>query len=210
MKNLTPIILNIHLIKKKDFWSTLNQAYAPQKEIDRTFEIIRKFNLKTSKDLTLFYSKCDVLLLADVFENFIKTSMRDYEIIPLYCYSLPGHTCKARFNYTKVKLDYIKESKLLLLLENNIRGRISSVMGDRYIKLDDNKKLLYIDANSVYGWAMSQYLPTGDFEEIDIQNEDEILNIISTADDNEIGYFIECDLQYLAGIYFFYFLPVQN
>ena len=48
---------------------------------------------------------------------------------------------------------------MILLLENNIRGGISGIMGDRYVKSDDNKKILYIDANNLYGLAMSEYLP---------------------------------------------------
>ena len=40
---------------------------------------------------------------------------------------------------------------MVLLLDNNKRGGISAVMGDRYIKLDENKKFLYKDANNLYG-----------------------------------------------------------
>ena len=59
---------------------------------------------------------------------------------------------------------------LLLRLENNIRGRISSVMGDRHVQSDENKQILYIDAINLYGWAMSQYLPTGELEIISFLN----------------------------------------
>ena len=48
---------------------------------------------------------------------------------------------------------------MILLLENNIRGGISSVMGDRYNQSDENKKILYTDANNLYGHSMSQPLP---------------------------------------------------
>ena len=45
-------------------------------------------------------------------------------------------------------------------------------MGPRYIE-SENTKLLFIDANNLYGWAMSQYLPTGDFKKIKfLENED--------------------------------------
>ena len=37
---------------------------------------------------------------------------------------------------------------MILLIENNIRGGISSVMGDRYAKLDENKKKFNADANN--------------------------------------------------------------
>ena len=106
----------------------------------------------------------EVLQLSEVFENLVKSSTREYKIIPLYIYSLPGNTWKAGLKMTKIKLDFIKDKHLLLLLENNIRGGVSSVMGD--LELDENTKLLFIDANNLHRWAMSQYLPTGDFKKI--------------------------------------------
>ena len=105
----------------------------------------------------------------------------------MYSYSLPGYTRKAGSKITKIKPDFIKDKELLLLLENKIRGGISSVMGPRYIESDENTKLLYFDANNLYGWAMSQYLPTGDFKKIKLcceyesvlmdENKEVILNM---------------------------------
>ena len=43
----------------------------------------------------------------------------------------------------------------LINRENNIRGYNSSILVDRYIKLDENEKTMYIDANIPYGWAVS-------------------------------------------------------
>ena len=48
---------------------------------------------------------------------------------------------------------------MIMLFENNIRRGISSVMGDRYVRSDENKKILYGDANSLNGHSMSQPLP---------------------------------------------------
>ena len=78
---------------------------------------------------------------------------------PLYCVSLPGFTWECGLKYTNIKFQTLQDKDMILLLENNIRGGISSVMSDRYVKSDDNKKTLYIDANSLYGLAMSKYLP---------------------------------------------------
>ena len=104
---------------------------------------------------------------------------------------------------TKTKLDFIKDEGILLLLKNNIRGGFSSVMGLRYIESDENTKLLYIDANSLYGRAKSQYFPNGDFKKIKfLENDDSIQcdevkeEIVNTPDDNEYGYFIECEMLY--------------
>ena len=74
----------------------------------------------------------------------------------MYCVLvLPGYTWECGLKYTNIKLQTLQDKDMILLLENNIRGGISSVMGDRYVKSDDNKKILYIDANNLYGWAMS-------------------------------------------------------
>ena len=103
--------------------------------------------------------KTDVILLAKIFENFIKVSVKKFGINPLYSVSLPGYTWQCGLKYTSIKLDTLQDKDMILLLENNIRGRISSVMGDRYVKSDDHKNILYIDANNLYGYAMSQSLP---------------------------------------------------
>ena len=82
---------------------------------------------------------------------------------------------------------------MILLLGNNIRGGISSVMGDRYIRSDDNKKVLYFDANNLYGDSMSQPLP---YDEIKFDNNIKLEDIINTPDDSDIGYFVEVNLKY--------------
>ena len=53
---------------------------------------------------------------------------------------------------------------MILLFEGKIRRRMSSVMGDRYVKTDENKKILFVDANSSYGHSMSQSIPYDDFK----------------------------------------------
>ena len=86
---------------------------------------------------------------------------------------------------------------MILLIENNIRGGISSVMGDRYIKSDENKKILYADANILYGHSMSQPLP---FDEIKFDQIVNLEDVLNTPDDSDIGYFIEVDLKYSDNI----------
>ena len=82
---------------------------------------------------------------------------------------------------------------MILLLENNIRGGVSSVMGDRYVISEENKKILYVDANNLYGWAMSEPLP---YDEIKFDNIVRVEDILNTPDDNDIGYFVEVNLKY--------------
>ena len=147
-----------------------------------------------------------------------------YGISPLYSYSAPGFTRKAGLKLTNIKLDFRKDTaklasgkKLLLLLENNIRGGSSSVMVDRHVVSDVTKQIFYTDANNLYGWAMSQYLPTGDFEKLTVDtqstqsaswaygfNDSPIEQLVDDSlqipVENEYGFFTECDLDYPAKI----------
>ena len=154
-------------------------------------DINKRFNIKNGEELTEIYLKSDVLLLACVFEKFIKVSVNEFDINPLYFVSLPGYTWQCSLKYTGINLQTLQDKDMILLLENNIRGGISSVMGDRYIKSDENKKILYIDANNLYGLSMSETLL---YDEIKIDNNVKLEDILSTPDDSDIGYFVEVDL----------------
>ena len=133
-------------MENKNFFSKLKNKYPDYEEIERTMDIIKRFNIKNGEELTEIYLKSDVLLLACVFEKFIKVSVNEFGVNPLYCVSLPGYTWQFGLKYTNIRLQTLQDKDMILLLENNIRGGISSVMGDRYVRSDDNKKILYIDA----------------------------------------------------------------
>ena len=189
----------VNNLKKEDFFSKLKNNYPDDDEIERTKEIIKLFFIKDGEELTKLYCKSDVILLADVMEKFVKVSFEEYGINPLYCVSLPGYTYQCALKNTDIKLQTLQDKDLILLIENNIRGGISSVMGDRYVKSDENKKISYMEATNLYGHSMSQFLP---YDEIKMWHGhpdkywkwlDEILN---TPDDSEIGYFLEVDLKY--------------
>ena len=178
---------------KKDFFSKLKNKCPDNEEIERTMDIINVFNIKNGEELTEIYLKSDVLLLACVFEKFIKVSVNEFGINPLYCVSLPGYTWQCGLKYTGINLQTLQDKDMILLLENNIRGGISSIMGDRYIKSGRNKKILYMDSNNLYGHSMSQNLP---YDEIKFDNNIKLEDILNTPDDSNIGYFIEVDLTY--------------
>ena len=131
---------SVHILRKEDFFSKLKNEYPDDGEIQRTKEIIEIFNIKKGKELTEINLKSDVILSADVFEKFIKLSVEEYEINPICCVSLPGYTWQCGMKYTDINLQTLQDKDMILLLEKNIRGGISSVMGDRYVRSDKNKK----------------------------------------------------------------------
>ena len=189
----------VNILKKEDFFSKLKNKCPDDSDIERTREIIKLFNIKDGEELTKLYCKSDVILLADIFEKFVKVSTEEYKINPLYCVSLPGYTYQCALKYTDIKLQTLQDKDPILLIENNIRGGISSIMDDRYVKSDENKKILYADANNLYGHSMSQFLPYDDIE-LWHGHPDKYWNwldeILNTPDDADIGYFVEVDLKY--------------
>ena len=197
---------------RDDYFSTLKQTYSSFEEIIRTQAIIVKNKITNLKELTMLYLKNDVLLLTDIFQNYIDTCKKAYGINPLCSYSTPSFTWKAGLKMTGVKLDYITDDKPRLLLENNMRGGPSACMGRRYVKRGE-REIVYEDVNNLYDWSMSQYLPTGDFSEIKV-TKSSLKSILRTPDNNEHGFLIECDLEYPSNIHektkYYPFLPEKK
>ena len=180
-------------LKKKDFFSKLKNKSPDEEELERTKELFEKLIFKDGEELTEIYLKSDVLLLACVFEKFIKVSVNEFRNNRLIWFSLPVYTWKCGLKYTGINLQTLQDKDMILLLDNNIRGGISSVMGDRYVKSSDTKKIMYIDANKLYGHSMSQLLLHDEIEFDEIVKLEEILY---TPDDIDIGYFVEVDLKH--------------
>ena len=102
---------------------------------------------------------------------------------------------------TDINLELITEIDMYQIVETGLRGGVSYI-ANRYSKpnkkflsdYDKNKEslyLMYLDANNLYGWAMSQPLLTGRFKWLKEDKWDDIFKI-----KKGIGYFIECDLEY--------------
>ena len=145
------------------------------------------------KKITQLYLKSDVFLLACVFERLIKVSIKEFDINPLYCVSLPGYTWQCGFKYRGINLQTLQDNDLILTLEYNLRSGISSVLSDRFVRSDENKKILYADARILYGHSLGQPLP---YDEISFDRTVKLEDILNTPDDSDIGYFAEVDLTY--------------
>ena len=104
---------------------------------------------------------------------------------------------------TGVKLEKISDIDKYFFIEKGIRGRISYIAkryakaNNKYMNDYDPKKpstfITYLDMNNLYGWAMSEYLPYGEFEWL--ENIDEF-DINSINEKSDTGYFLEVDLEY--------------
>ena len=108
-------------------------------------------------------------MLADVFENFRNKCLEIYEFDPVHFVSAPGLAWQACLKKTEVKLELLTDYDMILMIKKRIRGRICQAThryakaNNKYMRNDDKNSeswyIEYLDANNLYGWAMSQKLP---------------------------------------------------
>ena len=119
----------------------------------------------TMKDYYNHYLITDILILADVFENFREMLLETYGLDLIYYYSLPGLSWDAMLNYTGVELELITDTDMHLMVEKCTSGGISNICCrhdtsshpsmDTYNENEEPRTLTYQEANSLYSWAMS-------------------------------------------------------
>ena len=145
-------------------------------------------------------------MLADVFETIRNMCIKVYELDPAQFLSAPGLAWQACLKKTKVQLELLTDVDMLLMVEKGIRGGIYHAMhryakaNKKYMK-DYNKNeegsfLECLDANNLYGWAISERLPVDGFDRIkDLSKIDE--DFIKHYDkDSDKGYTLEVDFKY--------------
>ena len=191
---------------KKAFNSKLTGRGISNKNYNHVLNVWSSFNMKTMKDYHELYNESDVLLLADVFENFRDICLKIYGLDPVHYYTAPGLAWDACLKMTGVKLELLHDENMLLMFEKGIRGGIS-IISNRYGKAnnkymkDFNKNklltfLLYFDANNLYGWAMSQKLPTGGFKWLTDKEINNLYNNQILQVWEKTPCILEVDLQY--------------
>ena len=136
-----------------------------------------------------------------------------YELDPAHFLSAPGLAWQACLKKTKVELELLTNIDLLLMVEKGTRGAICQAIhryakaNNKYMKnYDKNSESLYIeylDANNLYGQAMSQKLPVNSFkwaEKLPRFNE---IFIKKYNENSDIGYFLEVDIDYPKKVIWF-------
>ena len=201
------------LPKKTSFFSRLKQEKISDEDFFHAQKVWKEFELKNMGDYHDLYLKTDVLLLADVLENFRNLCEKHYELDPAHFYTVPGLSWDAMRKITGIKLDLFEEGQIdmLLMIEKGIRGGISNVF-KRYAKANNkfmknfdpaekSSFIVYLDANNLYGWAMSKPLPVGGFEWM---SESELQNWERFIEEEGVGCILEVDLEYPVELHDFH------
>ena len=190
------------LPKKEDFFSIMNNEHITDEEYQHAQNVWNEFGLSSMGEYHDLYLKSDILLLADVFENFRKACQQYYELDPAHYFTSPGLSWDAMLKMTNIELELLSDVDMFQFFEKGMRGGISYIT-NRYGKANNkymknynpeevSKYIMYLDANNLYGWAMSQYLPTGGFKWL---TEEEV-DLFKYNDESEKGLVLEVDLEY--------------
>ena len=188
---------------KESFYSNLNMENIDDIDYRCGNNVFKRFKLKNLGEYRNLYVQSNTLLLADVFENFRNTCIKVYELDPTHFLSLPGLAWQACLKKTNIKLELLTDY-MLLMVEEGIRGGICHSIhrharaNNKYMKnYHENKEssyIQYLDANNLYGWAMSQKLPVNGFKWVNNEiNEEFIKNYHENSDK---GYILEVDIKY--------------
>ena len=190
---------------KEEFYSILNNEHITDEDYSHAQKVWNTFKLQTMGEYHNLYLKSDILLLADVFENFRKTCLQYYKLDPCHYFTSPGLSWDAMLKMTDIKLELMTDIDMFQFIEKGMRGGISYIANrygkanNKYMKEYDEKApskyIMYLDANNLYGWAMSQYLPTGGFKWMTEKQINKI-NLAQYNENSEKGLILEVDLEY--------------
>ena len=188
---------------KEAFYSRLNDEDISEENYTHVKKVWETFEMKNLEDYHNLYNRVDILLLADVFENFRDICIKNYKLDPAHYYTAPGLAWDAALKVTEVKLELLSDMDMLLMVEKGIRGGVSMIsnrygkannkyMGDRFDDKEPSKYITYLDANNLYERAMSKPLPTHGFKWMKV-------NELETWENHSC--ILEVDLEYLRSLH---------
>ena len=198
---------------KHAYYSILNNQEITDEDYEHSIKIWKEDNIKNLGEYHDLYLKIDVLLLAEIFENFRNVCLKHYELDPAHYYTSPGLSWDALLKFSKQKLELLSDINMIQFIESGIRGGVSmisyrhSIANNKYMMKNydpdkEIKSINYLDANNLYGWAMCESLPVGNFKIYDDKrlSEDTKAKIIDRLQNwksnSKKGYIIELDLEY--------------
>ena len=189
---------------KEYFYSELNKEHITDEDYTHAQKVWDTFNIKNLGEY--LYVQSDTTLLADLFENFRDKRIEIYMLDPAHFLSTSGLAWQACLKKAGVELNLLTDNDMLLTFEKEIQGGMCQATyryakpNNKYMKNHDKNKessyLLFLDANNLSGWAMSQKLPVGDFKwvaDLSIFTGDFIKKY---DEESDIGYLFVVDVEY--------------
>lgn len=190
---------------KEAFYSHLTESHIEDKEYERAKRIWEHFGVKNLGEYHDLYLRTDVLLLTDIYENFRDLCLEYYGLDPAHYFTLPNFAWEAMLLKTQVLIDPLTDQEMYEMIERGLRGGMCQVShkeakaNNKYMldDYDENKPsnyINYLDANNLYGLAMTMKLPTGKLKWIKKMLTEQM--ILDWTENDDHAYILEMDLEY--------------
>ena len=190
---------------KHQFHSVLNDQHITNNEHNHAKRVWKAFNIYTMGEYHDLYLKSDIPFLADVFENFRKTCLQYYKLDPCHYFTSLGLSWDAMLKMTNIKLEVMTDVDMFQFIEKgmcsgvsyiaNRYGKANNKYMNKYNEKAPSKYIMYLDTINLYCWAMSQYLPTGNFRWM-TDKEINKADLAKHKENGKKGSILEVDLEY--------------
>lgn len=198
------------LPSKESFYNSLTKEAISDEKYQHAQTVWKTFNMKNLGEFHDLYVLTDVLLLADVFEKFRDMTIDNYKLDASHFFTSPGLAWQAALKMSGVCLDLITDPIMYNMIELGTRGGLSMITKkyskanhkylDDFDETQEQKHIMYLDANNLYGWAMAEPLPIG-FLHFLSDEEVEKFDFQKITHDSKEGYILEVDLEYPENIH---------
>jgi hypothetical protein len=203
--NSLDVLSETCLPPKHHFYNELMQSDISDEQYAHAQHVWSVFRCKSIKSYLELYLVSDVLLTADVFESFRDETIKDFELDPVHYFSSAHYTLDAFLRKCNPTIELLTDINQYLFFRKALRGGLSvvtkrhAVANNKYMQNYNpnlpSRYIMYLDANNLYGKAMTECLPYSNFvwmsdEELDIES---IMTLSATS---PWGCFLEVDLNY--------------
>ncbi len=190
------------------FYDELTKSDISTDDYERAKSAWEEMECRNFGDYVCNYLQMDVYQLADVFEKFRSLSLCQDNLDPAYYPTLPSMSWDLSFKFTHARVDLLSDVDMYDFFTNGIRGGMTFVnihhltantpsIPDLYDSSKPTSELLYVDANNLYGHALSMKLPKCDFVWLEEDEMYALQSSLSLKDlDGDVGYYLEVDLDY--------------
>jgi hypothetical protein len=178
------------------FDNDLTGEKCSQERYNNALELWKELKCVTFKDYHMSYLESEVVLLAEMFENYRNSCMKMFELDPVRFVSVQSMTMTNWLKYTGLTLDVLSDNTMYDFFHSAFRGGMCSVgeltYANVYGKTDEI--IIGFDMNALYPRVMMFPLPCSDFAWVDVE---EARQALETYDVNEskVGYYLEVDIE---------------
>jgi hypothetical protein len=185
------------------FHNDLTGEICTEEIYKRAQEIWNELGCKYFDDYTRNYLKSDVVMLAEVMENYRKMCMKKFELDPSRFVSVQSLTLTNWLKHIQPKqpdqqvyIEILSDNQIYDFFRSAIRGGMCSVGELTYYNLYNktNEYIIGFDMNALYPTAMLYPLPVGEYKWLDPDVGYDLLQTYNITE-SEYGYYFECDIE---------------